>query len=228
MSHDGETVIAPGGPRPASSIHPVEETEAVQRTAAGQRVVTQPEHLEKGDQMSEEYVVTPGGYRHKSVVHRLEPGTVLDGTAGRLRALDRSGELLRDFGKLERGKPSAPPADVSHAPPPGLKAERRPELGRGWITDATWTNTDRANPVSLLATTWQVPPEPASDDGQTVFIFNAIKNPAMIYQPVLQWGSSGAGGEATGRWPAGTSTVKAVRPFTPNLSRSIPAICSSA
>jgi hypothetical protein len=39
-----------------------------------------------------------------------------------------------------------------------------------------------------------VPPASATDHGQTIFLFNGIQNSTMIYQPVLQWGPSAAGG----------------------------------
>ena len=39
-----------------------------------------------------------------------------------------------------------------------------------------------------------MPPEPSNHGSQTVFLFNGIQNSTMIYQPVLQWGPSAAGG----------------------------------
>jgi hypothetical protein len=68
-----------------------------------------------------------------------------------------------------------------------------PDFGSGWIASTSWQN-DTGTPVSWFSTTWEVPPEPASDSGQTIFLFNGIQSSGMIYQPVLQWGESGAGG----------------------------------
>jgi hypothetical protein len=68
-----------------------------------------------------------------------------------------------------------------------------PAFGGGWITYASWTNTT-GRPVTRFATTWTVPPEPATRNGQTIFLFNGIQNSTNIYQPVLQWGPSAAGG----------------------------------
>jgi hypothetical protein len=70
-----------------------------------------------------------------------------------------------------------------------------PALGSGWIAYADWTN-NTGKPVSSFTTTWTVPPAPSSSSGQTVFLFNGIQNSSMIYQPVLQWGPSAAGGGA--------------------------------
>lgn len=48
--------------------------------------------------------------------------------------------------------------------------------------------------MSFFATSWVVPPPPATQNGQTIFLFSGIQNATMIYQPVLQWGVSAAGG----------------------------------
>jgi hypothetical protein len=68
-----------------------------------------------------------------------------------------------------------------------------PGLGTGWITYAGWTN-NTGQPVSLFKTSWVVPPAPATQSGQVVFLFSGIQNSTMIYQPVLQYGVSAAGG----------------------------------
>ncbi len=48
--------------------------------------------------------------------------------------------------------------------------------------------------MSSFSTQWVVPPAPIAEDGQVIFLFNGIQNETMIYQPVLQWGVSAAGG----------------------------------
>jgi len=63
----------------------------------------------------------------------------------------------------------------------------------GWVSYSSWSNTT-GNPISRFATTWEVPAEPANAGDQTIFLFNGIQNSTMIYQPVLQWGPSAAGG----------------------------------
>ena len=75
-----------------------------------------------------------------------------------------------------------------------LRPDLQPALASGWIAYAQWFN-NTANPVSLFSTTWVVPVGPPEDDGQVIFLFNGIQNGTMIYQPVLQWGVSLAGGE---------------------------------
>ncbi len=136
-----------------------------------------------------EHQLTPGGYRHRSLVHYIEPGNHLDLASGNIRKMHSSGLEVLDFGPLRIRPGTEPlmPANVARHP------SRQPALGSGWITYAYWTN-DTGHPVSRFATTWVVPPAPATDHGQTIFLFNGIQNSTMIYQPVLQWGPSAAGG----------------------------------
>ena len=102
--------------------------------------------------------------------------------------------MLADFGDLPQRAAGRPlhPLNINR----GAVAARSgpaPAFGTGWITYASWTN-DTGTPVSRFATTWTVPPEPRTANGQTIFLFNGIQNSTMIYQPVLQWGPSAAGG----------------------------------
>ena len=62
--------------------------------------------------------------------------------------------------------------------------------------NAEWTNTT-GHPISYFSTKWIVPPAPATDNGQLVYLFNGIQQTSsgpFILQPVLQWGVSPAGG----------------------------------
>jgi hypothetical protein len=138
--------------------------------------------------MASEMVITPGGARHRSLVHRVEPGSVLDGTAGHHRLLHASGETLADFGMIEERAGTRPlmPYNVAR---PELEA---PALGSGWITYAYWNRPSDA--ISSFSTSWVVPPGPATQSGQLIYLFNGIQSSSMIYQPVLQWGNNGSFG----------------------------------
>ncbi|MBS0469127.1 MAG: hypothetical protein JSR14_18235 [Proteobacteria bacterium] len=135
------------------------------------------------------HVLTPGGYRVQSLVHHIDPEHVLDLASGNIRQMHIAGHEVRDFGPLLLRPAGVPlmPGNVQRNP------DRLPALGSGWITYASWTNNS-GHPVARFATTWVVPPAPATDHGQTIFLFNGIQNSTMIYQPVLQWGPSAAGG----------------------------------
>ena len=76
----------------------------------------------------------------------------------------------------------------------GAKA-RGIDAKSGWVAYAGWTNTG-GSPISSFTTTWSVPATPATDNGQTVFLFNSIEPASFnaILQPVLQYGPSAAGG----------------------------------
>jgi len=140
-------------------------------------------------------VLTPGGYRSRSQVHPIEPDHFLDLSTGNLKKMHVSGAEVADFGRLQLKAGPGPlmPGNVSRHPSVLAAPAMAPALGSGWITYAYWTNNS-GHPVSRFATTWVVPPAPATDHGQTIFLFNGIQNSTMIYQPVLQWGPSAAGG----------------------------------
>jgi hypothetical protein len=119
----------------------------------------------------------------------VEPGHTLDGSEGRVRKFGPARQVVADFGTIPQRPPDAPlmPGNVSLLP------GKVPALGSGWIVYAGWTN-NTGSPIATFRTTWVVPPQPATQSGQTIFLFNGIQNSTMIYQPVLQWGPSAAGG----------------------------------
>lgn len=150
-------------------------------------------------------VLTPGGWVSKSQVHHIETGEYLSGEGNRLRRYDRNGKVLADYGAIEqdtRKTPSYP--DNAKARGNGVFP-----LGSGWITYTYWTN-NTGSAISYFSTSWTVPPAPAVNSGQTIFLFNGLQNANNILQPVLQWGPSAAGGGnywAIANWYVGTNTV---------------------
>ncbi len=140
--------------------------------------------------MPEDLVLTPGGYRPKSVVHLIEADHLLRMEGARVKKVDPSGNVVADLGLIEPRAGSQPLMPLNVSVPRSLP---KPALGSGWITYAGWSN-NAGKPISSFRTTWIVPPAPATQGGQTIFLFNGIQNSTMIYQPVLQWGPSAAGG----------------------------------
>jgi hypothetical protein len=187
MADDERIVTPPGGPRRASLVHEVAADQTVRETADHHQVVGARQELRA--ELSSDTVITPGGVRARALVHEIRSGTTLDGAGGLHRMLHASGEVLADFGHIERKRSGGPlmPSNVVHP------VTIAPALGSGWITNTGWTN-GTGTPVSRFATTWVVPPQPSSQSGQLVYLFNGIQNSTMIYQPVLQWGSNGAFG----------------------------------
>jgi len=144
--------------------------------------------------MKEELVLTPGGFRPKSQVQHIEPGHVLRMSAtGTLQKVHSSGKVVGDFGPITY-RPADEPLMPKNVHIPALaKAAKVPAFGSGWISYAFWNN-NTGHAITSFATTWVVPPEPSTQSGQTIFLFNGIQNSSMIYQPVLQFGPSAAGG----------------------------------
>jgi hypothetical protein len=187
-------VLTPGGPRLEEQTHFVGPDEAVRQNADGTFTIVAKEKLDQRErtrQMPEELVLTPGGYRPKSRVHFIEPGHTLQSVGGRIKKLDATGKVVADLEPVDQRPSGLPvmPRNVVRA------ARAFPAFGSGWISYADWTN-NTGNPVSSFSTTWTVPPAPSTSSGQTIFLFSGIQNSNMIYQPVLQWGKSQAGGGA--------------------------------
>jgi hypothetical protein len=127
--------------------------------------------------LSQGYVRTPGGFRHKSFVHTLKPGQAVVKRGGKSWLMDLASKSLLEM-----------PAAV-------VLAQDLAGLGGGWVTWADWMNTTGVA-ISSFTTAWTVPPAPATQSGQLVYLFNALEDGTGddILQPVLQWGVSGAGG----------------------------------
>jgi hypothetical protein len=147
--------------------------------------------------MATELVVTPGGYRPSDMVHKIGADLRLRILTGRLQGVDAADSPVADYGSVPRdgGNPAMTPG---YALPPGADTPEGSEpvtpLGRGWIAFAHWTNEDSEH-VSSFRSTWTVPPEPATQSGQTIFLFMAMQDTIpMTLLPALQWGSSAAGG----------------------------------
>jgi len=169
-----DLVLTPGGKRPRKLVERVGPGQVVRGTASGGANVVS----ERNAAMANNLVLTPGGYRHPSLVHRVEPNHAVHVSEGKTRLKNLVTQALIDI-PIHRIEPG----DV-------------PGFGSGWIADAYWLN-DTGSVGTSFETTWRVPPAPATDNGQAIFLFNGIDptDPTQaILQPVLQWGPSHAGG----------------------------------
>ncbi len=194
-----KSVIAPGGPRSITTTVHVLPGEAVHGDLASTQTISTSQNfkVDGTPATATDLVLTPGGFRTSSEVHRIESGAVIDGAQHNFQKLDLQGKILATFGIIEPKPAGVPLMPLNVAFHPGLAAAAAaghlvPALGSGWICYASWT--ENAKPLSFFTTSWVVPPAPATQSGQTIFLFNGIQNSTMIYQPVLQWGPSAAGG----------------------------------
>lgn len=134
--------------------------------------------------MNSDLKFTPGGPRSSEKVHMIEAirDIVVPPGGPRHRSRVRrveSGQTARFSG--QRGK------RLRDRDAPG------PPDQANWITYGGWTNAT-GRPITKFVTTWEVPPAPATQSSQLLYLFNGIE-PAdgqVIVQPVLQWGDSGA------------------------------------
>jgi hypothetical protein len=150
----------------------------------------------------DEMVITPGGARHKSKVHLIEHDHHVSGKDGVYRKIHTaSNTVVKELGKNESG---------SHATTNSRKALRTPTadamvtrragetpdpISDRWIVYSEWQNQS-GTPLSYFNSNWIVPPEPTTDNGQLIYLFNGLENASLdvVLQPVLQWGASPAGG----------------------------------
>jgi hypothetical protein len=123
----------------------------------------------------------------------------LSGRGGRLKKIHtQSGKVVQDFGAIVAKKAKTPnlPANVfvpDHKRTTTLPTKGEVPATNGWVTYSGWTN-NTGQSITSFSTRWKVPPVPRTLSGQTIFLFNGIQNSGFILQPVLQWGSSFAGG----------------------------------
>ena len=123
---------------------------------------------------SDEMVQTPGGMLPASSVHPVPEGGAINIAGDEIQLLDASKHIVH-VAQVNNTKPRVPQQS-------------------GWIAYAYWYNT--GSPISYFNTTWSVPPVPATNHGQLVYLFNSIEPASYnaILQPVLQYGVSPAGG----------------------------------
>ena len=150
-----------------------------------------------------EYVVTPFGFMHPSCLVHLREGESVghntlhhaDGTVENVAACQyprfkANGEVI--------AQPTASKTLETATPPP-------PTISWDWVEDVTdFYSTN----LGKQSSTWVVPSDPTSHDGQTDYFFPGIGN---IMQPVLGWGADYATGWGIASWvccsPAAESTA---------------------
>jgi len=144
------------------------------------------------DYVPDGYLHVPGGaLLHKECIHEVPDGAQVN--------LDHSvflnGKKIAQFsacghkGYRFRRKGN----DVSNAQAAGSPI---PGTGSGWV-EASWAYTTQTMFTHMDSGGWTVPPGPTVNDGQLIYFFPSVARAGVsIAQPVLQWGTSPAGGGA--------------------------------
>ncbi len=188
-------ILAPGGEKPKSKVHHVKPGQAI----LGDRIID-----ENHDRKNK--ILTPGGPREKSQVHHVERDAYLETEKGRMVKKHKSGRILEQYGEVPSVHTSKHLAlrDTIHH----FNRLKVPGPNGGWVSSAQFTNAQGQN-ISQFECQWVVPPEPISQNGQLIYLFNGLLNSIKILQPVLQWGNNGdSGGNywQVASWYAGMSS----------------------
>ncbi|KAJ7614898.1 hypothetical protein FB45DRAFT_1064530 [Roridomyces roridus] len=124
--------------------------------------------------------VSPGGVQSKTS-YLVPSGSRITHVGDEIHVLDPDGTTVH------------PTPQISSRTPISSRQEES-----GYIAFAFWASPDQtSNVIASFNTTWTVPPDPETSNGQLVYYFNSINQQAgasTIIQPVLQWGVSPAGG----------------------------------
>lgn len=137
--------------------------------------------------------MTPGGLMPKANVHAVPRG-------GRVHHTDTEVHLIAANGTILHSAPLTKRPTTIHMPPLEMSkaadAIQQRGLQSGYVAYSYWKNSGAAN-LNTFSTTWTVPPVPHLQDGELIYIFNALvpsSDFTAILQPVLQFGYSPAGG----------------------------------
>jgi len=134
----------------------------------------------------EELVIVPGGPRPKTLCHKVPVGGKLD--------LDENKKIIHVDDKGVVTKFPEPSKEALEWLAEKQKSLPAPTVGDGWQAFVD-SNT---SPIGYFTHSYTVPAVPTSSDGQTLFFFGYIASSHVsmntLFQPVLQWGPSSAGG----------------------------------
>jgi hypothetical protein len=128
---------------------------------------------------SVERVIAPG-YRSATNIYEIPPGGSLAHVGSKIHVLAANGTVVHvaTAGATTAGQ---------------SKSAVSRDLMDGWVAFAYFLNPGFSL-ISSFTATWEVPPLPETDHGQTIFLFNAVQNYSnTILQPVLQVRGSQSG-----------------------------------
>ncbi|HLW85462.1 MAG TPA: hypothetical protein VKR60_09635 [Candidatus Sulfotelmatobacter sp.] len=162
-----------------------------------------------------DYVLTPFGYFHPSCVNHLAQEDVLRQD---LKVIERKNgttqPLVCNYPRFEADGTKT----VGDLLPVGDGKSEPPFIGHSWIEYASIHDSYDYEEVSSR---WTVPPNPSSNDGQTLYFFNGLEQysgDVTIIQPVLGWNSDYGSAWGIASWnccPGGTTNEASPQPVNP-------------
>lgn len=192
LAPNNALVLTPGGYRPASRVFRIKPGQDVRFDQNTQHLL-----IEQAGQVATDLGPNPSEINDPAILP-VDVGDLSDWTISNIADLEinSSNSALivknKETGAIKEvpaitNLPMLALADVVPGPAPI-------QLDSGWIAYTDWSNIDNP-PISQFRTTWTIPKNPSTNNDQTIFLFNGLQNDInYIYQPVLQWGPSFAGG----------------------------------
>jgi hypothetical protein len=139
------------------------------------------------------YIITPFGYFHPSCVQRMRMGDALRSADKVVRHADGSSTAMTVCAYAHyRADGESVFGDE--------KAVTNPNISHAYVEYVTVTSPTA---YGYLNAEWTVPPAPASDNGQTLYLFPGledINDVVTIIQPVLGWNSDYASAWGIASW----------------------------
>lgn len=160
---------------------------------AGLTLAQAPAGLRRPAAVPAGYLVTPFGYYHPSCVHHMIQGDVLREDLNAVQHANGTSETVQQCA-------------YPHYRADGEKvvgnerAVHDPNIGHAWVEYVGVTTTSA---YGQIYSEWDVPANPTTNDGQTVYLFNGledINDVVTIIQPVLGWNSDYAGAWGIAAW----------------------------
>jgi hypothetical protein len=141
----------------------------------------------------ENYVITPFGYFHPSCVAHLAKGDVMQHDTKSILHANGGIDAMHvcEFPHYRADGESVTGDE---------RGVKDPNISHAWVEYASVTTTSA---YGQIYSEWDVPPTPANNDGQTVFLFNGledINDVVTIIQPVLGWNSDYASAWGIAAW----------------------------
>ena len=145
-----------------------------------------------------DFVVTPFGFFHPSCVNHLAKGDVLLQDEGAIQRTNGNHETIQECGypHFEADGTKV----VGDMQTTGDGKTQPPYIGHSWIE---YASTHESANYGQIYAEWDVPPTPASNDGQIVYLFNGLEQHSgdvTIIQPVLGWNADYANSWGIASW----------------------------